>query len=86
MLPSEIFSKSRYGNQFDCVVVSTGEDTHASILITLYLKELGAKRIIVKAKSEDHAKILTKLGADETIIPEKEMAIRVAHSLDQTRI
>jgi trk system potassium uptake protein TrkA len=72
--------------EFDCVVVSTGEDTHASILITLYLKELGAKRIVVKAKSEDHAKILMKLGADEAIIPEKEMAIRVAHSLTRPNL
>jgi trk system potassium uptake protein TrkA len=71
---------------FECVVVSTGEDTHASILMTLHLKELGARRIIVKAKSDDHARILTKLGADEAIIPEKEMAIRVAHSLTRPNL
>ncbi len=67
--------------KFDCFIVSTGTDSHAAILISLYLKELGARKIIVKANSEDHAKILRKVGATETIIPEKQMAIRLSHSL-----
>lgn len=67
--------------KFDGFIVSMGTDSHASILISLYLKELGAKKIIVKANSEDHAKILRKVGATETIIPEKQMAIRLSHSL-----
>ncbi|NOY88762.1 MAG: TrkA family potassium uptake protein [FCB group bacterium] len=71
---------------FDCCVVSTGDDSHASILITLHLKELGAKRIIVKANSEEHAKILMKVGASETIIPEEEMAIKLSHSLAQPNL
>ena len=67
--------------KFDCFVVSTGADPHASILITLHLKELGAKRIVVKAMSDDHARILTKVGASEALIPEKLMATRLANSL-----
>ncbi|OQX90970.1 MAG: hypothetical protein B6D58_09120 [candidate division Zixibacteria bacterium 4484_95] len=66
---------------FDCFVVSTGEDSHASILISLYLKELGAKKIVVKANSTDHVKILLKVGATEALIPEEEMALKLAHSL-----
>jgi trk system potassium uptake protein TrkA len=68
-------------SDFDGVVVSTGEDSHASILITMYLKELAARSIVVKANSRDHAKILTKVGATQTVIPEQQMAIKVAHSL-----
>ena len=71
-------------DKFDCIVVSTGVDSHASILIALYLKELGARKIVVKANSEDHAKILRKVGATETIIPEKMMAVRLSQSLAQT--
>ncbi len=67
--------------KFACFVVSTGNDPHASILITLHLKELGAKRIVVKAISGDHAKILMKVGASEALIPEKLMATRLANSL-----
>ncbi len=66
---------------YDCFVVSTGKDSHAAILITLHLKELGAHRIIVKANSEDHARILTKVGASEAIIPEQQMALRLSQSL-----
>ena len=73
-------------DKFDCFVVSTGENTHASILITLHLKELGAKRIIVKAKSDDHAKVLVKVGATQAIIPEKQAAIRIARSITESNL
>lgn len=71
---------------FDFFVISTGEDSHAAILITLYLSELGAKKIIVKANSRDHAKILKKVGAAEAIIPEAEMAIKLSHALVRPNI
>jgi trk system potassium uptake protein TrkA len=65
----------------DTVIVSFGEDLSASTLLTLHLKELNVKRIIVKAPSEDHKRILQKVGATEVIIPEREMAAKVARSL-----
>ena len=71
---------------YDCFVVSTGKDSHAAILITLHLKELGAKRIIVKANSADHARILLKVGASEAIIPEEQMAVRLSHSLAKNNL
>jgi len=72
--------------KFNCFVVSTGTDSHASILITLFLRELGAKRIIVKANSENHAKILRAVGATEAIIPEKQMALKLSQSLAETSL
>jgi len=71
---------------FECFVVSTGEDSHASILVTLYLKELKARRIIVKANSHDHARILKKVGADESVIPEEEMARKLAHTIARPNV
>lgn len=65
----------------DVVIISFGEDLAASTLITLHLKELKVKNIIVKAPNEDHKRILEKVGATEVIIPEKEMASKVARSL-----
>lgn len=73
-------------DKFDGVVVSTGEDSHASILITLYLKELGARSIVVKANSTDHARILTQLGATQTVIPEQQMALKLSRSLAQPNL
>lgn len=65
----------------DVVIISFGEDLAASTLMTLHLKEFKVKEIIVKAPNEDHKRILEKVGATEVIIPEKEMAVKVAKSL-----
>jgi trk system potassium uptake protein TrkA len=65
----------------DVVIVSFGEDLAASTLITLRLREMKVKNIIVKAPNEDHKHVLEKVGATEVIIPEREMADKVAKSL-----
>ncbi|HOS40728.1 MAG TPA: TrkA family potassium uptake protein [Spirochaetota bacterium] len=66
---------------FDCAVVSVGRDMGMSILITLYLKEIGIPKIIVRAITEDHGKILDMLGVSEISFPEKDMAIRLGFKL-----
>ena len=65
----------------DVAIISFGEDLAASTLITLHLKQLKVKNIIVKAPNEEHKLILEKVGATEVVIPEKEMAHKVAKSL-----
>jgi trk system potassium uptake protein TrkA len=64
----------------DLVVVSVGglED---SVLIALYLKEAGVSEIVVKALNTDHVKILQLLGVSRVVLPEEEMAVRLAGSL-----
>ncbi len=68
-------------SDYDGVIVSIGQEMASSILISLYLKELNAKKIIVRAISEDHEKILEKLGVDDVIFPEKDMAIRIGKTI-----
>ena len=65
----------------DVVIVSFGEDLAAATLITLHLREMKVKTIIVKAPNEDHKHVLEKVGATDVIIPEREMADKVAKSL-----
>lgn len=65
----------------EAVVVSLGERMDASTLVTLYLKELGVRKIVVKAVSEDHGKILALIGATEIVHPERDSAMRVATAL-----
>ena len=67
--------------EMDAVVISMGGNANTATLITLYLKEFGVKRIVVKATNEDHGRILSKVGATDVISPEKDMAIKVARSL-----
>jgi len=70
----------------DVAVVSMGHEMEASILTTLYLRELGVRRILTKALSEDHAKVLEAVGATEVVYPEKDMAVRTALRLSSPNI
>ena len=70
-----------FGKDVDCAIVCLGERIDSSVLITYCLKEIGVKRIIAKATTEDHAKILSVVGADEVISPESDTAKRLAASL-----
>ena len=67
--------------EFDTVVISVGDKIDISVLITLYLRELGVKEIVAKAMSSDHAKILNTLGATTVIFPERDSARRMARTL-----
>lgn len=71
---------------FDVVVVAIGNDLEASILVTLTLKELGVKQVIAKASTELHGKVLTRIGADRVVFPERDMGMRLAQSLVSTNI
>ena len=64
----------------DAVIVGM-DSMEASVLATLYLRDLGVKEIIVKAMSDDHAKVLKAVGATEIVYPEKDVAIRLADRL-----
>ena len=71
---------------FDVAIVTIGTNIQASVMITLLMKELGIKYIVAKGNSEMHAKVLTKIGADRVILPERDMAVRVAHNLVSSNI
>jgi len=73
-------------HEMDVVVVCLGPEMEASILTVLFLKEIGARRIVAKALTEDHAKILEATGATEVIFPEKDMAIKTALKLNSPNI
>ena len=66
---------------FDVVVIAIGADIQASILTTLIVKDMGVKMLVAKAQNEHHGKVLSKIGADKVIYPERDMGARVAHNL-----
>ncbi|MDT8422007.1 MAG: TrkA family potassium uptake protein, partial [Desulfuromonadales bacterium] len=80
------FLASQGVQEMEAVVVSTGEHSHLSTLMTLYLKELKVPRIVVKAISEDHGRILDRVGATDVIYPEKDTAIRIARNLSSPNV
>jgi len=71
---------------FDAAVVSIGDNLRDSILVTLLCKEMGVKYLLAKASDELHAKMLTKMGADRVVFPERDMGIRVAKSLVSPKV
>ena len=73
-------------DEYDMVMVSIGSDVNSSILTTLVVKESGAKTVWVKANDKFHGKILSKIGADHIIMPERDMGIRVARKMLDRRV
>jgi trk system potassium uptake protein TrkA len=65
----------------DVAIVSIGENIESSLLVVMQLRDLGIKTIVAKAVTPLHGRILEKLGVSRVIFPEREMAIRIAHSL-----
>jgi trk system potassium uptake protein TrkA len=66
----------------DTVIVAMGENFAQSILVTALLKQkLKIKNVIARAISDIHKDILTLVGADQIILPEREMGIRLADNL-----
>ncbi len=65
----------------DVAVVSMGEDVESSILTTALLKNMGIKEIVTRATTDLHAQILGRVGATRVVFPEKDMGLRVAHSI-----
>ncbi len=73
--------RSLGARNFDCAVVASGTDLGSSALIALNLKELGAPRVVGKANSLVHSKVLEKIGVDLVVFPEQEEALRLARRL-----
>lgn len=69
------------GRNFDGAVISIGHSLDASVLAAIWAKEQGISQVIAKAYDETQGKILTKLGADKVVYPEKEMGVQLANDL-----
>ena len=69
----------------DTVIICIGEAIDTSILVTLNVVNLGVKRVISKAISQDQGQVLEKLGA-EIVYPERDMALRLAKTLTTTSV
>ena len=70
----------------DAAVVSTGDDITASVLAVLALKDCGIKRIYVKVISQNHGRVMAKLGVTETVFPEQEAAVRLAKRISSKEL
>jgi len=73
--------------EIDTVVVAMGKSIDQSILITALLKtKLKIKRVIARTDNEIHKEIHELIGADQVILREKAMGLRLADTLSSPYI
>ena len=68
-------------SKFDAVILGMSSFFEKQVLALTLLKQEGAKRVLAKATSDIQERILYRLGADEVIQPEKDVAARLARRL-----
>ena len=65
----------------DVVIIAMANNLEASVLTIMLCKEAGVPTVIAKCANEMHGKILSKVGADQVVLPEVESGIRLAKNL-----
>ena len=70
----------------DATIVCMGTCLESSILTTLNLKDIGVKRIIAKAISNTHSRLLQKVGASEVIFPDRDQALSLTEQLQNPNV
>lgn len=73
-------------DKFDAVILGMSSYFESQVLALTLLKQAGAKKVIIKSKSAIQEKILYRLGADEVIQPELDVASRLARKLSMANI
>lgn len=63
-------------SNFDAAVVTIGASVQDSVMATILLKKMGLRYIVARADNELHGEILSSIGADKVIFPEKDTALR----------
>lgn len=75
-------SMKRLGiSNIDVVIIAIASNLEASVMAVTLCKEAGVPTVIVKCGNEMHQKILSRVGADKVIFPEKESGTRLAKNL-----
>ena len=73
-------------DKFDAVILGMSSHFESQVLALTLLKQAGAKKVIIKSQSAIQEKILYRLGADEVIQPELDVASRLARRLSLSNI
>lgn len=70
----------------DAGIVSTGDNLTASVLATMALLDLEIPDVYAKVISDEHARVMCRLGVSETIFPERESAKNLAARLARRQV
>lgn len=69
-----------------CVCAIGDENREASIIVTALLRQMGARRLVARATSDMHERILYLVGANEVLNPERILGERLAARLSQSGV
>jgi trk system potassium uptake protein len=78
--------RSAGAGDFPTAIVAISTATEPSIFATMVLKRLGVENVIAKAGSLLHGEILSRVGADRVVFPERETGLRLAHSFNMPNV
>ncbi len=71
---NEAFLRTLGVDNYDVCFVAIGEDFQSSLEASSLLIELGARKVVARASSDLHRKILLRNGVDEVVYPEGQLA------------
>ncbi|MBD5583487.1 MAG: TrkA family potassium uptake protein [Clostridia bacterium] len=71
---------------YDACVVTIADDFQSSLEITSILKDLGANYVVSKANTDIQRKFLFRVGADEVIYPNRDVAEKLAVKLNFEKV
>lgn len=80
-IADEEASKDLGLNNFDGAIISLVHSLEKAVLATICAKEHGIEQVIVEAYDETQGKVLTKVGADLIVYPQREMGVHLANNL-----
>lgn len=70
-------------NEFDIGVIGIGKNLYDNLAAAYILKKSNIPYIIAKAKDKLHGELLTHLGVDKIVYPEKTVGNKVAQEIYQ---
>lgn len=72
--------------KFDTIILCISDNFEAAIFALALLKQEGAEMVIAQAKTALQKQILFKLGADEVVQPDRDMAERLSKRISMSNI
>lgn len=70
----------------EILVAAIGHEFEAQILTVVHAKKLGVQRVVARATTPDHVRVLEAVGADLVLNPDEEAARHLVHRLLVPRI
>jgi trk system potassium uptake protein len=70
----------------DVLIAAIGKNFESQVLVVVHARKLGIKRIVARAITEDHRRVLEAVGASEVFNPEEEAARNMVQRLTISNI